>query len=66
MKRESPFFRKGSVNSSEQSEQQTNTSRWAPANEPKARGWTRYSERINGRLAMIGFASLLAVELLSG
>jgi hypothetical protein len=29
-------------------------------------GWTQYAENLNGRLAMIGFVSLLAVEALSG
>lgn len=29
-------------------------------------GFTHYAERLNGRLAMIGFVSLLALELLTG
>lgn len=29
-------------------------------------GLTDYAEKLNGRLAMIGFVSLLAVELLTG
>ncbi|MGF1677169.1 MAG: chlorophyll a/b-binding protein [Rivularia sp. (in: cyanobacteria)] len=29
-------------------------------------GFTEYAEKLNGRLAMIGFVSLIAVELLSG
>jgi hypothetical protein len=29
-------------------------------------GWTEYAEKLNGRLAMIGFVSLLAMELVSG
>jgi Chlorophyll A-B binding protein len=29
-------------------------------------GWTEYAEKINGRLAMIGFVSLLAMEVISG
>jgi Chlorophyll A-B binding protein len=29
-------------------------------------GWTEYAEKMNGRLAMIGFVSLLAMELISG
>ncbi|MFB6275509.1 MAG: chlorophyll a/b-binding protein [Halothece sp.] len=29
-------------------------------------GFTPYAERLNGRLAMIGFVSLLALELLTG
>lgn len=29
-------------------------------------GFTEYAEKLNGRLAMIGFISLIAVELLSG
>ncbi len=29
-------------------------------------GFTEYSEKLNGRLAMIGFVSLLAMEALTG
>jgi len=29
-------------------------------------GFTEYAERLNGRLAMIGFVSLIALELLTG
>ncbi|NJL79890.1 MAG: hypothetical protein HC917_15510 [Richelia sp. SM2_1_7] len=29
-------------------------------------GFTEYAEKLNGRLAMIGFISMIAVELLSG
>jgi hypothetical protein len=29
-------------------------------------GWTEYAEKINGRLAMLGFVSLLAMEVISG
>ena len=29
-------------------------------------GWTRYAEQINGRFAMIGFVSLLALDLFTG
>ncbi len=29
-------------------------------------GFTEYSERFNGRLAMIGFVSLLAIEIMTG
>ncbi|MBE9213899.1 high light inducible protein [Plectonema cf. radiosum LEGE 06105] len=29
-------------------------------------GFTEYAEKLNGRLAMIGFVSMIAVELLSG
>jgi hypothetical protein len=29
-------------------------------------GFTRYSEQMNGRLAMIGFISLLAMEVFTG
>ena len=28
-------------------------------------GWTRYSEQVNGRFAMIGFVSLLVLEALT-
>jgi len=29
-------------------------------------GFTEYAEKLNGRLAMIGFISMIAVEVLSG
>ena len=29
-------------------------------------GFTEYSERFNGRLAMIGFVSLMAIEIITG
>jgi len=29
-------------------------------------GFTQYAERFNGRLAMVGFISLLAIEILTG
>ena len=28
-------------------------------------GWSTYAERVNGRFAMLGFASILLIELLS-
>ena len=33
--------------------------------ETKKVGFTRYAERLNGRLAMIGFVSLLAIAILT-
>ena len=29
-------------------------------------GWSGYAERVNGRFAMVGFVSVLLIELLSG
>ena len=29
-------------------------------------GWTQYAEKINGRFAMVGFVSLLALNLWTG
>ncbi len=29
-------------------------------------GFTKYAEKLNGRLAMIGFVSLIAVEVVTG
>jgi hypothetical protein len=29
-------------------------------------GFTEYAEKLNGRLAMIGFVSLIAVEIITG
>jgi hypothetical protein len=33
--------------------------------QPKA-GFNRFAERLNGRAAMVGFAALIAIELLTG
>ena len=32
----------------------------------KTAGWTAYAEKLNGRLAMIGFVALIATELMGG
>lgn len=37
-----------------------------PEIETPAFGWTRYSERLNGRFAMIGLVAVLAIELVTG
>ena len=29
-------------------------------------GWSGYAERVNGRFAMVGFAAVLLIEVLSG
>ncbi|MBE9077473.1 hypothetical protein IQ241_09205 [Romeria aff. gracilis LEGE 07310] len=29
-------------------------------------GWTRYTERLNGRFAMVGFVALLVIEAVTG
>lgn len=34
--------------------------------ETASAGFTEYAEKLNGRLAMIGFVSLLAMEVLTG
>ena len=36
------------------------------AEESLKSGWTEYAEKLNGRLAMIGFISLVATEILTG
>lgn len=37
------------------------------ANSPEpAFGWTAYAEQINGRFAMIGFVTLILIEVLTG
>ncbi|MFE4105347.1 chlorophyll a/b-binding protein [Almyronema epifaneia] len=37
-----------------------------PVNQPQpAFGWTAYAEKLNGRFAMIGFISLLLLELIT-
>ena len=38
----------------------------ATTNDPPEFGWTSYSERINGRFAMVGFVALILIEALSG
>ncbi len=37
----------------------------ATTNEKPDFGWSSYAERVNGRFAMIGFTSLLIIELIS-
>lgn len=29
-------------------------------------GWTKYAEKLNGRLAMVGFIALIVTELIGG
>ncbi|APD49497.1 high light inducible protein [Synechococcus sp. SynAce01] len=43
---------------------QTNASS-ATTHEVPAFGWSAYAERVNGRFAMLGFASVLLIETLS-
>ncbi len=33
--------------------------------DPPAFGWSAYAERVNGRFAMVGFASVLLIERLT-
>jgi hypothetical protein len=42
------------------------STRSATTNDSPEFGWTSYSERINGRFAMVGFVALLVIEALSG
>ncbi len=37
----------------------------ATTRDTPAFGWSAYAERVNGRFAMVGFASVLVIELLS-
>ena len=39
--------------------------RSATTRETPAVGWSAYAERVNGRFAMVGFAAVLLIELLS-
>ena len=36
-----------------------------PSQDAPGFGWTRYSEQVNGRFAMIGFVALLGLEALT-
>ena len=36
-----------------------------PSQDAPGFGWTRYSEQVNGRFAMIGFIALLVLEALT-
>lgn len=38
------------------------SSQSVPSSSEPGFGWTRYAEQLNGRFAMIGFVSLLAME----
>ena len=46
-------------------EETQNTESLLPEIEQPAFGWTPYAERMNGRFAMLGFVSLLVIELLT-
>ena len=37
----------------------------ATTGDPPAFGWSAYAERVNGRVAMMGFAAVVLIELLS-
>lgn len=37
----------------------------ATTGDEPAFGWSAYAERVNGRFAMLGFAAVLLIELLS-
>lgn len=37
----------------------------ATTDDPPAFGWSAYAERVNGRFAMLGFAAVVLIELLS-
>jgi hypothetical protein len=37
----------------------------ATTGDPPAFGWSTYAERVNGRFAMVGFAAVVLIELLS-
>lgn len=38
----------------------------ATTHDTPAFGWSAYAERVNGRFAMLGFVSLIVIEVLSG
>ena len=38
----------------------------ATTNDVPAFGWSAYAERVNGRFAMVGFAAVLLIEVLTG
>lgn len=46
-------------------EETKNTESLLPEIEEPAFGWTPYAERMNGRFAMLGFVSLLLIELIT-
>ncbi|MEB3256923.1 MAG: chlorophyll a/b-binding protein [Cyanobacteriota bacterium] len=37
----------------------------ATTSDPPTFGWSAYAERVNGRFAMVGFAAVVLIELLS-
>ena len=45
---------------------ETSATTSATTNDVPAFGWSGYAERVNGRFAMVGFAAVLLIELLSG
>ena len=57
------------TNATKQAKKQVATPTGQPSSPPSPDapgfGWTRYSEQINGRFAMIGFIALLVLEALT-
>ncbi len=56
---------KSSVGEQETDRNETNMTTSATTTDVPAFGWSAYAERVNGRFAMIGLASILLIEALS-
>ena len=60
-----PSMETDSERNANQKDASENTTKSATTPDVPSFGWSTYAERINGRFAMLGFLSILLVEIIS-
>ena len=67
MSNSSEIEAKANLNSEEKIESQEieESNRSATTRDIPSFGWSQYAERVNGRFAMLGFISILLIEIIS-